>query len=357
VKRQRDRRTVWTLGLALLVLLVGACGAPSSGGAPGGAGAPAGTAGARTLETTNVSVRLLWVPQYQFAGYIVAKVKGFYDEVGLNVTLNPGGPEIAVVPLVSSGSDSFGVETPDTVLLARERGIPLVTLATFFQASPGGFMVHSDSGIKGPADFVGKTVGMSPGNLQTEYLGMLAANKIDRSKITEVPFDFNLEPFLSKRVDVWPIYVTDQPNVARKQGADVRVIVARDFGVSIMGDGLIATESFVARNPNTTQAFVDATLKGWEYAAEHQEETVAILAQYNKELTVDQLTFEGRETIKLLRYGAGAKCLGWNDRAAWETEQKMLVDLKILKAPVNLDTALNGSFVANAFQRKGVSCP
>lgn len=356
MRPQSNRVMVRTLVLALLALLIGACGAPSAGGTAGGANAPGGSAG-RSLETANVSVRLLWVPQYQFAGYIVAKVKGFYDEVGLNVTLNPGGPDIATVPLVSSGSDSFGVDTPDTVLLSRERGIPLVELATFFQASPGGFMVHSDSGIMGPRDFVGKKIAVSPGNLQTEYLGMLAANQIDRSKITEVPFDFNLEPFLSRRVDVWPIYVTDQPNVARKQGADVRVIVARDFGVTIMGDGLYTTEAFVARNPNTTQAFIDATLKGWEYAAANLDETVKILADYNKELTVDQLTFEGKETIKLLRYGVGAKCLGWNDRAAWEAQQKMMVDLKILKAPVNLDATLNSSFVASSFQRKGIACP
>jgi NitT/TauT family transport system substrate-binding protein len=356
MKRQSNRLMVRTLGLVLLVLLVAACGAPSAGETSSGANAPTGTI-ARPLETTTISVQLLWVPQYQFAGYIVAKVKGFYDEVGLNVTLNPGGPDTATVPLVSSGSTSFGVDTPDTVLLSRERGIPLVALATFFQASPGGFMVHSDSDIKGPRDFVGKKVAMSPGNLQTEYLGMLAANQIDRSQITEVPFEFNMEPFLSRRVDVWPIYVTDQPNVARKQGADVRVIVARDFGVTTMGDGLYTTEAFVTRNPNTTQAFIDATLKGWEYATANLDETVKILANYNKELTVDQLTFEGRETIKLLRYGAGAKCIGWNDRAAWEAQQKMMVDLKILKAPVNLDAALNSSFVANSFQRKGITCP
>ncbi len=353
--RQASRLIGRMLGLVLLALVVAACGGASSGGTPG-AGAPT-AAGGQQLETTKVSVRLLWVPQYQFAGYIVAKVKGFYDEVGLDVTLNPGGPEIAAVPLVSGGSDTFGVETPDTVLLARERGIPLVALATFFQASPGGFMVHSDSGISGPQDFVGKTVGLSPGSLETEYRGMLAVNQVDRSKITEVPFDFNLAPFLSRRVDVWPVYVTDQPNTARKQGADVRVIVARDFGVTILGDGLFTTEAFLARNPNTTQAFIDATLKGWEYAAANPDETVALLAAYNKELTVDQLTFEGRETIKLLRYGAGAKCIGWNDRAAWEAEHKTLVDLKILKAPANLDSAINNSFVANSFQKRGITCP
>jgi ABC-type nitrate/sulfonate/bicarbonate transport system substrate-binding protein len=355
--QQRYVRVVRLLAFVLLAAVIGACGgAPAAGPSASNNATPGAAGTARTLETTNVSVRLLWVPQYQFAGYIVAKVKGFYDEVGLNVTLNPGGPDISTVQLVGSGSDSFGVDTPDTVLLARERGIPLVALATFFQTSPGGFMVHSDSAIKSPQDFVGKNIAMSPGSLQTEYLGMLAANNIDRSQITEVPYTFNLEPFLSRRVDVWPIYVTDQPNVARKQGADIRVLVARDFGVTMLGDGLFTTEAFLAKNPNTTQAFIDATLKGWDYAVTHFDETVKLLADYNKELTVDQLTFEGHETIKLLQYGVGATCIGGNDRAAWEAEQKMLVDLKILKGPVSLDAALNPSFVTAYYQRKGITC-
>lgn len=342
----RHRHVIPLLSL-LAAAILSACGNPPT--------APAATG--RSLETTTISVRLLWVPQYQFAGYIVAKVKGFYDEAGLTVTLNPGGPEIAPVQLVASGSDDFGVETPDTVLLARERGIPIVSVATFFQASAGGFMVQSDSDIHSPRDFIGKKVAVSPGGLQTEYLGMLATTHVDRTEITEVPFEFNIEPFLSRRIDVWPIYVTDQPHVARKQGADVRVLVARDFGVTTIGDGLFTTEAFLAKHPKTTQTFIDATLKGWDYAVAHAEETVTILAAYNRELTVDQLTFEAQETIKLLRYGAGATCLGWNDRAAWEDEQTMLVDLKILKAPLNLDAALNGTFVANAYHGRGLSCP
>lgn len=338
---------VQLLALALVTAIVGAY---------GGAPAPAPAASTGALETTDITVRLLWVPQYQFAGFIVAKVKGFYDEAGLNVTLNPGGPEITPVPLVASGSEHFGVETPDTVLLARERGIPVVSLATFFQASAGGFMVHSDSGIQGPRDFVGKKIAMSPGGLQTEYLGMLANNSIDRAQVTEVPYEFNIEPFMSRRIDIWPIYVTDQPHIASKQGLDVRVLVARDFGVTTIGDGLFTSEAFLAANPNTTQAFIDATLKGWDYAVTNIDETLKIVADYNKDLTLDQLTFESQETIKLLRLGAGATCIGWNNRAAWEAEQKMLVDLKILKAPLSLDAAVNTNYVANYYQGRGITC-
>jgi ABC-type nitrate/sulfonate/bicarbonate transport system substrate-binding protein len=303
-------------------------------------------------------MRLQWFPQYQFAGYIVAKVKGYYEEAGLDVTINPAGPGVVSLPLVASGSDTFGSTGADTVLIAREKGIGVVSLATWFQSSPVGFMVHSDSGIVGPRDFVGRSVGMSYGdNVETEYRALMAAAGVDRTQVNEVKADVSLAPFLTRQVDVWPVYVTDQPNQARQQGADVRVILGRDSGVQLLGDVLFTSESFLRQNPNTVRAFVHATLRGWEYALNNQDETVQLLADYNRQLTPEQLTFEGSETIKLVRYGAGANCPGWHDLNVWQAEGKTLTDLAILNAAPDLTTALNNSFVASYYQGRGVTCP
>ena len=130
-------------------------------------------------------MRLQGIPQWQFAGYIVALRKGYYADAGLEVTLNPGGPDLVPLPLVAAGSDTFGSTGADTVLLAREQGIAVVALATWFQASPVAFMVHADSGIAGPQDFPGRRVAMFYGdNVETEYLALLAATDVDRSRIT-----------------------------------------------------------------------------------------------------------------------------------------------------------------------------
>lgn len=335
----------------LLVLLVtlAAC---------GGQNAPAPAApSSSALEQRAVSMRLQWFPQYQSAGYIVAKVKGYYAEAGLDVTINPGGPDFVALPLVAGGSDSFGSTGADTILIAREKGIKVVSLATWFQASPVGFMVHSDAGINGPHDFVGRSVGMFYGdNVETEYRALLAAAKVDRTQIKEVPGDFNLAPFLNRQVDVWPVYITDQPNQARKQGAEVTLILARDYGVQLMGDVLFTTEDFARRNPNTVQAFVSATLRGWDYAINNVDETVRLIADYNKDLAPDQLAFEGAETVKLLRYGVGATCPGWHDRKVWEAELQLLNELAIVKTPVALDAATNNSYVAAYYQGRNVQC-
>ncbi|MFQ3663738.1 MAG: ABC transporter substrate-binding protein, partial [Chloroflexaceae bacterium] len=135
--------------ILLCVITLAACAAPPPQAPPPAAGP----------EIPRVSMRLQWFPQFQFAGYIVAKVKGYYNEAGLDVTLNPGGPDLVPLPLVAAGRDTFGSTGADTVLIAREQEIDAVALATWFQASPVGFMVHADSGIRGPEDFRGRTIG------------------------------------------------------------------------------------------------------------------------------------------------------------------------------------------------------
>lgn len=338
-------RTLLAILLVLLATAAG-CAAPSS---PPADEAPPGT------ERTPVSMRLQWIPQYQFAGYIVASEKGYYAEEGLDVSLNPGSPDFVPLPLVVSGADTFGSTGADTILLAREKGINVVALATWFQTSPVAFMVHQDSGIAGPGDFVGQTVGVFYGdNVETEYRALLRAAGVDRSHINEVPAQFNLEPFLSRRVDVMPVYAIDQPDLARQQGAEIDLIFARDYGVVLMGDVLFATETFVAEHPDLTQAFVSATLRGWEDALSNLDATVDLIAAYNPQLSPDHLRFEGQETIKLVQSGAGATCPGWNDKAAWEAEQHLLLDLGLLSAPVPLDEAIDNRFVAAYYE--GVSC-
>lgn len=308
-------------------------------------------------ELAHVSLRLQWFPQYQFAGYIVAKEKGFYQEQGLDVTIQPGGPGTVSLPLVASGSDTFGSTGAGTIFLAREQGVKVVSLATIFQTSPVGFMVHKDSGIVSPQDFLGRTVGVFYGdNVETEYRALLAATHVDRTHIIEVPGEFNLTSFLARRVDVWPVYITDQPNLARKEGADINLIMARDYGVMLLGDVLFTTETFAQQNPHTVQAFVNGTLRGWDYALNHLEETVKIIGTYNKDLDLDQLRFEGTQTIPLVQYGAGTPCPGWNSTASWTSQLKLMRDLTLLKQDIDVAQVVDNRFVAAYYIQQGINC-
>ncbi len=334
-----------SIPLLLLILTLAACGtAPSSAPSEG-------------PEVRQVSMRLQWFPQFQFAGYIVADMKGYYEQAGLDVTINPGGPDLVALPLVAAGSDTFGSTGADTVLIAREQAIPVVALATWFQASPVAFMVHSDSGIAGPQDFPGHAIGMFYGdNVETEYRALLAATGVDRATITEVPGDYSLAPFLERRVDIWPVYATDQPNIARREGATIGLILARDYGVQLMGDVLFTTEQFARENPRTVRAFVEATLRGWEDAIANPEEAIELILAFNPELDREQLAFEAAETIKLLRYGPGERCVGVSDPDLWAAEAATLQDLAILAAPPDLTAAVWGQYVEEFYAARGVRC-
>ncbi|MFV9505493.1 MAG: ABC transporter substrate-binding protein [Oscillochloridaceae bacterium umkhey_bin13] len=337
----------YVLMLILFAVLLTSC-APQA--------APTPPADPNAPEVREVSMRLQWFLQWQFAGYIVAQAKGYYADEGLDVTLHSGGPDLVPLPLVTAGRDTFGSTGADTVLLARERDIPVVALATWFQASPVAFMVHADSGIAGPQDFPGRTVGMFYGdNVETEYLALLAATGVDRRTITEVPGDYSLAPFLQRRVEVWPVYATDQPNTARREGAEVDLIVARDYGVNLMGDTLFTTEEFARQNPRTVRAFVAATLRGWEEAVANPEAAIDLILEVNNELEREQLAFEAYETITLLRYGPGARCLGYSDPNVWAEQAALMQQLGLLQNPPDLEAALYNDPLLAAHATQGIT--
>ncbi len=109
----------------------------------------------------DLTLQLKWVTQAQFAGYYVAKDKGFYDEEGLNVTIKPGGPDIAPTQVLAGGGADVAVEWMPAALAAREKGLPLVNIAQPFKSSGMMLTCLKESGITDPkTDFKGKTLGV-----------------------------------------------------------------------------------------------------------------------------------------------------------------------------------------------------
>src|SRR6202140_5694408 len=108
----------------------------------------------------SVTVRLKWLNQAQFAGYYVAKDKGYYEAAGLDVSIQPGGSDFPAIQMVAGGNEQFGVTGADQILIARSKGVPVVALAVIYRESPFVLVALKKSGVKTPADFAGKTVGV-----------------------------------------------------------------------------------------------------------------------------------------------------------------------------------------------------
>src|SRR5215204_2302625 len=112
------------------------------------------------LAADKVVLQLKWVTQAQFAGYYVAKDKGLYEKAGLEVEIKPGGPDIAPEQVIAGGGADVIVDWMPAALAAREKGVPLVNIAQPFKRSGMMLTCRADTGIKAPADFKGKTLGV-----------------------------------------------------------------------------------------------------------------------------------------------------------------------------------------------------
>jgi NitT/TauT family transport system substrate-binding protein len=107
-----------------------------------------------------VTLQLKWVTQAQFAGYYVAKAKGFYKDADLDVTINPGGPDVAPSQVIAGGGADVIIDWMPSALASREKGVPLVNIAQPFKKSGLEITCRADTGIKTPADLKGRTIGV-----------------------------------------------------------------------------------------------------------------------------------------------------------------------------------------------------
>lgn len=303
--------------------------------------------GARAEAQDKVSLRLKWLHQAQFAGYYVAQDKGFYKEERLDVTINPGGPNIVAENLVASGAADFaqggGMES---VLTGREKGLPLVAIAMVFQKVPFVLVAKKESGVRTLQDFEGKKVSMWYTGAQFIARAMLRAKGVDPAKITEVPQSVTMQPFIRNEVSVAMVTMYNELQTLYAEGLkDLVLFDPADYGIVIPRDPIVTSEKMIRERPEVVQRFLRASLRGWKYALEHQPEAVDIVMKQNPNLKKDHQTIMLREVAKLMTWGPGKdKGLGYIDPKAAEFTQAFLLENKQLTKPVALDQAYTLKF-------------
>lgn len=263
-----------------------------------------------------VTLQLKWVPQAQFAGYYVAQAKGFYTEAGLDVTIKPGGPDVAPPQVIAGGGADVVVDWMPSALAAREKGVPLVNIAQPFKRSGLMLTCRAETGIKSPADLKGRTLGVWFSGNEYPFLAWMAklGLKTDGSPggVKVVKQGFNVDPLIQRQADcVSTMSYNEYWQVldAGFKPEQLTVFRYEDQGVATLEDGLYAVEgklkdkAFVAR----LAKFVQASMKGWAYAAKHPEEAAAIVLDNDASgaQTEAHQTRMMKEIAKLLDAGDG----------------------------------------------------
>jgi NitT/TauT family transport system substrate-binding protein len=234
----------------------------------------------------DVTLQLKWVTQAQFAGYYVAEAKGFYDEEGLNVTILPGGPDVAPTQVIAGGGADVVVDWMPSALAAREKGLPLVNIAQPFKSSGMMLTCLKETGIASPEDFKGKTLGVWFGGNEYPFLNWM--NKLglatDGTDVTVLKQGFNVDPLLQKQaacVSTMSYNEYWQVIDAGLTPEDLVVFKYEDMGVATLEDGLYVLEDNL-KDPAFEEKmvkFVRASMKGWKYAEENPDEAAMIVLE------------------------------------------------------------------------------
>jgi NitT/TauT family transport system substrate-binding protein len=283
----------------------------------------------------SLTLQLKWVTQAQFAGYYVAKEKGFYTDEGLDVTIKAGGPDVNPSQVIAGGGADVVVDWMPSALATREKGVPLVNIAQVFQKSGLMLTCRKDSGIKSPADFKDKTLGVWFGGNEYPFLNWMnkLGLKTDGSAggVKVLKQGFNVDPILQKQADCistmtyneyWQIIESGQ-----LKADDLVTFKYEDEGVATLEDGLYTLDASL-KDPAKVEKlakFLKASMKGWEYAAAHQDEAVKIVLDNDEtgaQTEAHQKTMM-QEIAKLL--GENPKGTGYLDEAAYERTVKTLM--------------------------------
>jgi len=249
--------------------------------------------------TEKVRLQLKWEHQFQFAGYYAAKEKGYYQAAGLDVEIIQGSPNDDSVQNILDGKAEFGVGSTELLLL-REKGEPVVVLAVVFQHSPLVLMTLKQDNVQTIHDLAGKNVMVEAGS--SELYAYLNKEGLSLDKFTLISHGFNSEDLLDGKVDAMSTYVTDEPFELEKIGKEYLLYSPRSAGIDFYGDNLFTTDSLLKNNPEMVKSFRKASLKGWEYAMNNQEEIIQLIySRYSKRHSIDHLRYEVSQMIPLLQ--------------------------------------------------------
>ena len=256
---------------------------------------------AKGLE--KVSLQLVWLDQFQFAGYYIAKEKGFYKDAGLELELKPFKYRLNITTEVTQKRATYGIGR-SSLIIDRYDGAKVKLLSAIFQASPLILLAMKDSNIKTIKDFIGKKIMTTDDAAMTAALtAMIEHQNVSLSMMKEIKHTFNIQDLINHNTDLMASYTSNEPFILEQKGLQYTVFDPKDYGFDFYSDILFTSEDEIKFHRQRVIRFKNASLKGWAYAFNHIEETVdLILKKYNTQnKSRKSLIFEAQK-LKELAY-------------------------------------------------------
>jgi len=251
---------------------------------------------AKDLE--KISLQLQWKYQFQFAGFIVAKEKGYYEDIGLDVKILEYENTNSMQDLID-GKIDFAIN--NSIVVYDNKKLQNVTLlATYFQRSP--LIIITQPDIKNILDLKGRSIMISKNDIYNSSISMMFNHfLIDKTNTTFLKQSFLLDDFISKKVDAMVAFKSNEIFELNKKGINYNILDPVEYGFSTNAINLFASHNMVQNRPKLIDKFLQANKKGWEYALNHIDEVAALIHnKYNNNKSIELLKYEGQITKELM---------------------------------------------------------
>lgn len=258
----------------------------------------------RGLQDENITLKLKWLHQFQFAGFYAAQIKGYYLQEGINIDLVEGTANEPPIDYVLNNDNTYGVSSSELIEF-RAKGKPIVLISSIFQHSPFVIISLKEKNILLPKDLIGKKIMVSQEQGLIQLKSLLSSQKIDLNKITFIEHTWRNEDITNGFADAMSGYTTVEPYQLSKQGYTVNELSPRKFGVDFYGDLFFTSEKEATQNPNRVIAMKRATIKGWEYALSHIDEMcdyiLTLPGVKERGITKENLVYEALNMQQLIK--------------------------------------------------------
>jgi len=324
------------LSLAAAGLLLAGCGDDDTAG-------PASTG-----PTSSAEVILDWYPNADHAGLIGAVSQGFFARHGLTVTTTVPTDPAAALKQVAAGKAPFALSYAPEVLIARNRGVPVVAVAAVVTAPLNSVIARADRGITRPRDLEGKTVGAAGVPSDRALLDTIVkADGGDPSKVRVRNVGYDLSPALAAgKVDaiIGAYWNIEGPELEAK-GVRLNILRLEEHGVPAYDELVVVTSDEVIENdPRLVRDFLAGLAEGQAWARANPSAAVDALRKANPDLNAATLPEQVRLTVPLFA-SQGVRPIDilpakWAKLGVWMLHEGLLED-----SDENLRNSVNDGFV------------
>lgn len=213
---------------------------------------------AKTFEKT--TLQLSWFNQFQFAGYYIAKEKGFYKDVGLNVNIKNYDFDVNVTKDVSEGKVDFGIARETLISEKINTFHNIVALYPLFQISPLILITKNDSNINSLKDFSNKRIMLSENDSsQASLKAMLSSNNINKESLKIQKHSHNIEDLINNHTDIMSAYISKSPFILKQKNIPFNIFAPKDYGFDLYSDFLFTSNELIKKDINKVIAFKNAS--------------------------------------------------------------------------------------------------